>query len=71
MDDGRVAEHADAHVLAFQVRHRAGPRDGRDERGAFGQRAVGVDVDEVPIQVLLEAAHIRLGSSAALDLACP
>src|SRR5688572_9590251 len=60
MDDREVAHLADAHVVAFEVLHPGRPRDLREEAGALDERAVGVGVEEVRREVLLEPARVGL-----------
>jgi hypothetical protein len=58
MDDGEVAHDPHAHIVRFKVRDRRRPRYLRQKLRAVDERTVGIAVEEVIGQYLVEPAGI-------------
>src|SRR5258705_2945335 len=60
VDQRRVAQHADQHVLDAEILHGRSTRDLGEEARPVHQRAVRIAVDEVVGEVRVEPPHVRL-----------
>jgi hypothetical protein len=60
VDDREIADHADLHVMGFQVLDRDGLRRLLQEARAIDQRFVGIGAIEIRRQDLVEALDVGI-----------